>query len=68
MNADETPENILAILKNCNQSELREHIKSHRRSMDAWSLVVHDQIRWEKKMQEIDKYIQNLESDLITRS
>lgn len=68
VNADESPENILEILKNCNQAEFRQIIRANRRSMDAWSLVIHDRVKWEKKMEEIDLYIQNLETNLIARS
>lgn len=68
VNTDETPDSIIEILKNCNQSEFRKLIRDNRRSMDAWNLVIHDRIKWEKKMNDIDLYIQNLEMNLITRT
>lgn len=68
VNPDESLENIREILVNCNQSDLRLEIKSSRRSMDSWNLVIHDQIRWAKKMDDIDDFIYFLETSQIART
>ena len=68
VNPDESLEEIRVILENCNQSNLREEIKSNRRSLDSWNLVIHDQIRWTKKMNEIDDFIHSLEITQVARS
>ena len=65
---DESLDGIRQILENCNQSTLREEIKSNRRSLNSWNLVIHDQIRWTQKMKEIDDFIQSLEISQIARS
>lgn len=68
VNPDESLENIREILEKCNQSTLRGEIKSNRRSLNSWNLVIHDHIRWDKKMKEIDDFIQSLENSQVTRT
>ncbi len=52
---------ISLILKSSNQTKYREQIRLNRRKMDTWIILVHNKKKWDKSMEEIDKYILNLE-------
>ena len=56
---------IEGIIKSSDQSQNRRIIRDNRRHMDAWIIVVHNKRKWVQKMNEIDLYIQQLETNPI---
>ena len=67
VNPRESRETILAIFKNCNQHEARKEIRSKRRSMDRWAIVMHNRVSWDDKIQKLHDYICGLEMKPIKR-
>jgi len=64
---NESRENILEIMKSGDQVAARLEITDNRRSLDSWIIVMHNRVKWAKKLEGISDYIAGLEVKPIIR-